>query len=307
VKVVKTSRTQRRHAEAEVRIHRLLERHDAARYRRFCARLLDTFVHAQLHFCMVFEALALSLRGLLVAGECRGLLLVDVQVITRQLLGCLAFIHSAGLAHTDLKCTNVMLRGADHDLVPHPRIRGGARHAPALRGRGEVVIIDFGMVTVPSEAYGRRVGARHVRAPEVVLGLRWGVSIDLWSLGCLLHTLYTGRRLFRAHDDMEHLAAMEATVEAKLPRSMGLQVADRIAAKGVAFDVSGRLLWPSRAPSSRAVDRVRRLRTLREQVLPRHDMFLELLEALLQLGPSARLDAEGAIAAPFVSSLPVVE
>ncbi len=36
------------------------------------------------------------------------------------------------------------------------------------------------------------VRLRFYRSPEVILGLPYDVSIDMWSFGCILAELYTG-------------------------------------------------------------------------------------------------------------------
>eukprot|EP00967_Tisochrysis_lutea_P088618 scaffold125845_cov34-Tisochrysis_lutea.AAC.3 len=40
------------------------------------------------------------------------------------------------------------------------------------------------------------VQSRAYRAPEVVLGLAYDTKVDLWSLGCILMELFTGKLLF---------------------------------------------------------------------------------------------------------------
>ena len=37
------------------------------------------------------------------------------------------------------------------------------------------------------------VQTRHYRAPEVILELGWSQSCDVWSIGCILFELYTGK------------------------------------------------------------------------------------------------------------------
>jgi len=300
VKVAKDSRHQMKQALAEVEVLRKLQSFDEALCRHHCADFLDTFLHAERHACLVFEPLAVNLSTIIRDAGRRGLLLRDIREITSQLLGCLSFMHAAGVVHTDLKCTNLMLRDSGYDQVPHPRCSGA--WAPKLHKPHKVVLIDFGCAMDPDKQGHGRVGARHIRAPEVVLGLRWAASADLWSLGCTLATLYTGERLFPVHADMEHLAAMERIADAHIPSWMALQVADRIKAKGVAFDNSGRLEWPGHAASRRAVEKVDQMLTLREQVLPRHGNFLALLQGLLEIQPKARLTAEAAMRTAFVTA-----
>ena len=36
------------------------------------------------------------------------------------------------------------------------------------------------------------IQSRFYRSPEVILGLPYGVGIDMWSFGCILAELYTG-------------------------------------------------------------------------------------------------------------------
>ena len=52
--------------------------------------------------------------------------------------------------------------------------------------------------------------SRSYRAPEVILGLQYDQKIDIWSLGCILAELATGRVLFqvRIHSSSQPLSAM---------------------------------------------------------------------------------------------------
>lgn len=307
IKVAKATPRQQRHARKEETVLRKLNAVDVRRQQRSYVQLLDTFVQPTQGLCLVFEPLALSLRELLRhTGGC-GLLLADVRVVARQVLGCLSVLHDAGLAHADLKCTNLMLRDGRFDWTRHPR-RMDAR-APLLRRACEVVVIDFGgAVAVPSPAGGLRPGARHVRAPEVVLGLAWGAKADMWSLGCTLHTLYTGERLFPVHSDMEHLACMEQLLQQPLPPDMLRGASNRAMVRGgVVYDEYGRLSWSGCVSNERAIAKVRSLHPLREQILLRHDSFLALLEALLELRPEARPSADGALWAPFFTGYDLFE
>lgn len=309
VKVTKPTRRQWQFGEVEAETLRELERFDAARSRRYCAHLLGTFVYAEESLCLAFEPLAISLRDLVQkAGKPHSLLLSDLRTITEQLLAGLAFMHEVGIAHTDLKCTNVMLRSASAELVRHPRVRGCLAARPGQPC--EAVLIDFGNAIRPKDRLTRkgRTGARHVRAPEVVLDVPWDASIDLWSLGTLLSSLYTGRRLFRVHEDVEHLAAMEHICQERIPAALVREVAPRIAARDVAFEArTGRVLWPGRRGDQEAAERVEEMPTLQESVLPQHGRFLELLRGLLKLHPGSRLTAVAALKTAFFSEERVAE
>merc|ERR1712176_1043661 len=123
-----------------------------------------------------------------------------------------------GVTHTDLKCRNVMLRDSAFDLLQHPRAEG---EVCRLR-RCDIALIDFGGAVFPDERHSGRIGTRQFRAPEVVIGLPWDETSDLWSAGCIIAMLYTGERPFSVHEDMEHLAMMERILEMRIPPTMAL-------------------------------------------------------------------------------------
>ncbi|KAH6445297.1 hypothetical protein HBI57_233790 [Parastagonospora nodorum] len=47
------------------------------------------------------------------------------------------------------------------------------------------------------------------RSPEHILNVDWSFSYDIWSIGCILVELWTGKCLFETEDDLVHLAMME--------------------------------------------------------------------------------------------------
>jgi serine/threonine protein kinase len=96
----------------------------------------------------------------------------------------LAAAHGLGLVHRDLKPHNVM-----------------------LRPDGSVKVLDFGVAGAldPAEfswitRSGEILGTARYMAPEVAAGEPAQPRSDLYSVGCLLHELLTGRRVFASRD-----------------------------------------------------------------------------------------------------------
>ncbi len=58
---------------------------------------------------------------------------------------------------------------------------------------GDIKLIDFGSATFESDYHSSIVSTRHYRAPEVILGLGWSFPCDIWSVGCILVELLTGK------------------------------------------------------------------------------------------------------------------
>lgn len=98
-----------------------------------------------------------------------------------------------------------------------------ARHRKVLLNP-EIRLIDFGSATFDDEYHSSVVSTRHYRAPEIILNLGWSYPCDIWSIGCILVEFFTGDALFQTHDNLEHLAMMEAVCAGKLDKHLVRQV-----------------------------------------------------------------------------------
>lgn len=172
----------------------------------------------------------------------------------------------------------------------------GSKHMTRVPHSAAIRLIDFGSATWEAQYHSSVVSTRHYRAPEVILGLPWSYPCDAWSVGCILAELLTGDALFQTHENLEHLAMMEAIL-GPLPSSLVAR-ADRHAAP---YFRSGRLNWPDGASSHTSVRAVRKLRRLRELVGMEGGArdFAELIAGLLAYEPEQRLTAAEALRHPF--------
>lgn len=84
-------------------------------------QLLDTFTHKGpngVHVVMVFEVLGENLLGLIRRYKHRGIPVVFVKQIAKQLLASLDFLHrKCGVIHTDLKPENVLIEIGDVEQI----------------------------------------------------------------------------------------------------------------------------------------------------------------------------------------------
>ena len=101
-----------------------------------------------------------------------------VSSLTRQTLSGLAYLHTEGVLHRDLKADNILL---DTD--------------------GTCKISDFGISKKTDNIYGNDVtnsmqGSVFWMAPEVVRsqGQGYSAKVDIWSLGCVVLEMFEGRR-----------------------------------------------------------------------------------------------------------------
>ena len=110
--------------------------------------------------------------------------------IARQLCAALAAAHEEGVMHRDLKPANIM-----------------------LDGRGRVKLTDFGIAAMTEV----RAGTPIYMAPEQLAGTEVSVKSDLYSLGLVLHELFTGKRVFES-DDLNELSRLhQQPLAASLP------------------------------------------------------------------------------------------
>ncbi|CDK25924.1 unnamed protein product [Kuraishia capsulata CBS 1993] len=148
-------------------------------------KILDSFQFRS-HMCIVTDLLAVNLYQAIEASDFSGFSLPLVQKIGKDVIDALGFVHAQNIIHCDLKPENVMLIPYENDL--------------------QVRLIDFGSSCPKNQLSYSYLQSRFYRAPEVALGSRYSVKIDIWSFGAMLAELYTGLPLFPATNEFDLIA-----------------------------------------------------------------------------------------------------
>lgn len=103
------------------------------------------------------------------------------RFIVFQLLQALRYLHSRGVIHRDLKPANILV---------------GSRY--------QVRLCDFGLARTlscgedrdtPDNILTDNVATRWYCSPEILLADAYGKSTDVWSLGCVMAEMITGKPL----------------------------------------------------------------------------------------------------------------
>lgn len=301
VKVVRNVPKYREAAMIELEVLNTINRHDPSGSRH-CVRLRDWFEYRE-HVCMVFERLGPSLYDFLRKNGYKPFSAGVVREVGQQLLESVAFLHGLGLVHTDLKPENILLTSGEYDKASPPPDSRVGRRVPLS---SSIQVIDFGSATYDDQYHSSIVSTRHYRAPEVMLGVGWSYPCDIWSVGCILVELLSGDVLFQTHDNLEHLAMMEAML-GPLPPSMVQRA--KAAGQGRYFQ-RDRLNWPDGADGRKSIRAVRKMVELRETLREKADTglrpyladALDLLHKLLAYEPKERLTAHEALQHSFFTA-----
>ncbi|KAI4107998.1 MAG: hypothetical protein L6R37_001280 [Teloschistes peruensis] len=120
-----------------------------------------------------------------------------IQVYALQMLEGLAYLHQSGIAHRDIKPENILL---DHNGVIK-FVDFGAAKIIARQGK-TLQPQDAGAGRVPGKQKSM-TGTPMYMSPEVIKGLNEGRhgAIDIWSLGCVILEMSTGRRPWASLDN----------------------------------------------------------------------------------------------------------
>ncbi|XP_065310359.1 mitogen-activated protein kinase 14B isoform X2 [Dermacentor albipictus] len=185
-----------------------------------------------------------------------------VQFLVYQILRGLKYIHSAGIIHRDLKPSNI-----------------------AVNEDCELKILDFGLARHAEVEMTGYVATRWYRAPEIMLNwMHYNQTVDIWSVGCIMAELITGKTLFPGND---HLNQLNRIME-------------------LCGTPDGELL--AKISSKEARNYIRSLPVMKKKNFAEvfqgaNEKAIDLLERMLELDADKRPTATEALAHPYLASL----
>ena len=149
----------------------------------FIAQIKDEFVYEGSR-CIVQELYESNLYTILSKTGHQGLPIRIIKQIARQILSVLSLFSEDDLCHADLKPENILISNTQ---------------------TMQIKVSDFGCGFYGKLTNPGYIQSRFYRAPEIILESSCDLSIDMWSLGCLLSELYTGEPLFSGHNTQDQL------------------------------------------------------------------------------------------------------
>ncbi|TGJ79423.1 hypothetical protein E0Z10_g9348 [Xylaria hypoxylon] len=224
------------------------------------------------HLCISTELLDMNLYEFIKSNSFRGFSLKLIRRFTKQMLSSLMILKQHKVIHCDLKPENILLR--------HPL-------------HSEIKVIDFGSSCFENEKVYTYIQSRFYRSPEVILGMTYGLPIDMWSLGCILAELYTGVPIFPGENEQEQLACI---MEVFGPPEKHL--IEKSTRKKLFFDSMGK---PRLTVSTKGRRRRPSSKTLQQAIKCDDEPFLDFLARCLRWDPDRRLKPEEAIRHEFIT------
>ncbi|KAF7586823.1 hypothetical protein BBP40_008263 [Aspergillus hancockii] len=272
VKIIRNKKRFHQQALIEVNLLQKLKEWDPNR-RHSVVNFTQSF-YFRGHLCISTELLGMNLYEFIKAHDFKGFNLKLIRRYTKQILSTLVLLHAKKVIHCDLKPENI--------LLVHPM-------------SSEIRVIDFGSSCFENEKVYTYIQSRFYRSPEVILGMSYGMPIDMWSLGCILAELYTGYPIFPGENEQEQLACI---MEVFGPPEKHL--IEKSTRKKLFFDSLGK---PRLTVSSKGRRRRPSSKELRQALKCDDEAFLDFISRCLRWDPARRLSPHDALRHEFVTGL----
>ncbi|EDV25501.1 uncharacterized protein TRIADDRAFT_24000, partial [Trichoplax adhaerens] len=254
-----------------------------------CLRLYRNFFHRN-HLCLVFESLSMNLREVLKKyGKNVGLNIKAVRSYAQQLLLSLKLLKRCSILHADIKPDNILVN--EQKLV--------------------LKLCDFGSASIVSENdITPYLVSRFYRAPEIIIGKSYDYTIDLWSVGCTLFEIYTGKILFPGKTNNEMLKLM-MDMKGKMPN----KVIRKGMCKDEHFDMNGNFINREidKVTGKEKISIISNLNSskdllamlvgnqrLEESHYRKVTQLKDLLDKIFMLDPAKRISINEALSHPFI-------
>ncbi|EGG09887.1 uncharacterized protein MELLADRAFT_34202 [Melampsora larici-populina 98AG31] len=288
IKVVRSQESMYKAGQKEASILKKLQETDPnGKYH--VIRLERTFEHRG-HLCLVFEAMSMNLREVVKRfGKDVGINLRAVRAYAHQMFLALSLMKKCNIMHADLKPDNILVS----------------------ESKSVLKVCDLGSASDVSEnEITPYLVSRFYRAPEIILGLPYDCSIDVWSIGCTLYELYTGKILFPGRSN-NHLLLLIMELKGRF-NSKSLKKAKFY---DVHFDEENGNFLSVEKNKLTGADVIKSInvpskpsQTLQSRLMPNHvtkkmqdsdvrllGAFVDLLEKILNLEPSKRISPKEAL------------
>ncbi|TRZ02981.1 hypothetical protein DNTS_004985 [Danionella cerebrum] len=222
--------------------------------------------------------------------KCQKLTDDHVQFLIYQILRGLKYIHSADIIHRDLKPSNL-----------------------AVNEDCELKILDFGLARLTDDEMTGYVATRWYRAPEIMLNwMHYNMTVDIWSVGCIMAELLTGRTLFPGTDHIDQLKLIMMLVGTPGPELLMKISSESVSSYINQLQQIMRLTGTppasliSRMPSHEARNYISSLphmpkRSFADVFIGANPLAVDLLEKMLVLDTDKRITASQALAHPYFS------
>lgn len=241
----------------EIKILQLLKHENVVNLIEICRNSSSTGKY-KATFYLVFDFCEHDLAGLL--SNVKVMFSIgEIKKVIQQLLNGLFFIHSNKILHRDMKAANIL-----------------------ITKNGVLKLADFGLARATSNIklprYTNRVVTLWYRPPELLLGERnYGPPVDMWGAGCIMAEMWTRSPILQGNTEQHQLYLIS-----QLCGSISPEVwpgVDKL-------DLYNKMELP-KALKRRVKERLR--------CYVKDGSALDLLDKLLSLEPSKRLDADGAL------------
>ena len=213
------------------------------------------------HVALIFELVEMNLLEFMTKSQ--RLDEKTVLLLIYQLTKAIAYVHSKGIFHRDVKPENCLVNSQTLELK----------------------LADFGSVSSIANRtkFTEYVATRWYRAPECILTAgAYGPPVDIWAIGCILFEALTGRPLFPGKHQIDQLNKIHAV--------LGTPSRDVLAQ--FQENATGGFAFPQKPKQN-----------FRNLLVNASDDVIDLLEKMVVYDPTDRITAEDALKHPAFAEI----